>query len=99
MTENKENPVKRPLYLRILAWIVVVILMGMYIFTLVVAITNKGDVTGLFMACVGATIVLPGILWINLRLFKLSMERNRKEYMDEAYETLQRDEGKEGNEN
>ena len=86
MTENNSQkneaqgrPV-RPKSHRILAWIVIVLLLAMYIATLVVAITGGGVAGPMFMACVGASIFLPGALWFHLRLWQISVDRNRKEY-------------------
>ncbi len=86
MTENnsqknevQDRPV-RPKSHRILAWIVIVLLLAMYIATLVVAITGGGVAGPMFMACVGASIFLPGALWFHLRLWQISVDRNRKEY-------------------
>ena len=99
---KEEKGVSRPLWLRVVAWVGICLLIGMYVFTLIVAVTNKGDVTGLLMGCIGATIVVPVILWINLRLWQLSMERDRTEFKKvkemESDEAVQGDEGQEGDE-
>ncbi|MCR4605553.1 MAG: hypothetical protein K5639_06085 [Eubacterium sp.] len=77
---NEENRPVRPKSHRILAWIVIVLLLSMYIVTLIVAIIGNGMAGPMFMACVGASIVLPGILWFHVRLWQMSVDRGRKDY-------------------
>ena len=77
---NADNRPVRPKSHRILAWVVIVLLVVMYIFTLVVAMIGNGMAGPMFMACVGASIVLPGILWFHLRIWQLSVQRTRKDF-------------------
>ncbi len=74
--ENTQNPtIKRPLSHRIFAWIVIVLLLAMYVITFVAAISGSGSASQLFMMSLGSTVVLPGVLWLHIRLWKHSVEK------------------------
>ena len=73
--ENKETPIKRPVSHRILAWVVIVLLVAMYVITLIAAISGSGSTSELFMMSLGSTVVLPGVLWLHIRLWKHSVEK------------------------
>ncbi len=61
MTDNKE---KTPAYKRVLAWIGIVILVGMYLFLLFEALTGSPETYNVFIGCVAATIAVPILLWL-----------------------------------
>lgn len=81
--ENKETAYARPKSHRILAWICIVLLVGMYTVTLVAAFSGAGTTNALFMMSLGATVVLPGLLWLYIRFWKFSMGRDRKTFREE----------------
>ena len=61
MTDNKE---KTPAYKRVLAWIGIVVLVGMYLFLLFEALTGSPETYNVFLGCVAATIAVPILLWL-----------------------------------
>ena len=77
--ENKEiaeiPTIKRPVSHRVFAWIVIVLLVAMYVITLIAAISGSGSTSQLFMMSLGSTVVLPGVLWLHIRLWKHSVEK------------------------
>ena len=68
--ETTETPIQRPLSQRVFAWIVIVLLVAMYVITLIAAISGSGTASALFMMSLGSTVVLPGALWLHIRLWK-----------------------------
>ena len=84
--ENKEFEYTRPKSHRVLAWIAIIILVGMYTVTLVSAISGAGTTSALFMMSLGATVVLPGLLWLYIRFWKFSMGRDRETFKDEIHQ-------------
>lgn len=58
---NKE---KTPAWKRILAWVGIVILVGMYLVLLFEALTGSPDTYNVFIGCVAATIAVPILLWL-----------------------------------
>ena len=68
--EDEETPVTRPMSHRVFAWIVIVLLVAMYVITLIAAISGSGTTSALFMMSLGSTVVLPGALWLHIRLWK-----------------------------
>jgi epoxide hydrolase-like predicted phosphatase len=61
MENNKE---KTPVYKRVLAWIGIVILVGMYLFLLFEALTGSPETYNVFLGCVAATVAIPILLWL-----------------------------------
>ncbi len=59
--ENKE---KTPVYKRVLAWIGIIVLVGMYVVLLFEALTGSPDTYNVFITCVAATIAVPIVLWL-----------------------------------
>lgn len=58
------NNEKTPTYKRVLAWIGIIILAGMYIVLLYEAVTASPNTINVFMGCVAATIAVPILLWL-----------------------------------
>ncbi len=81
--ENKQNAYERPKSHRVLAWIAIFLLFGMYLITFISAITGAGSTSALFMMSLGSTIVLPGLLWLYIRFWKFSMGRDRETFEEE----------------
>ncbi len=79
--ETKENikndVIRRPMSHRILAWIVIVLLVAMYVVAFIAAISGAGSASQLFMMSLGSTVVLPGVLWLHIRLWKHSVEKTK----------------------
>ena len=61
MNERKEET---KLYKRVLAWIGIVLLVGMYLLLLYEALTGSPDTYNVFIGCVAATIAVPILLWL-----------------------------------
>ncbi len=78
--ENKDNLPERPMSHRVFAWIAIVILVGMYTITLISAISGSGTTSALFMMSLGSTVVIPGLLWLYIRFWKFSMNRDRETF-------------------
>ncbi len=64
---------------RILAVTGVTILILMYLLLLVFAIIDVAGWQRYFFACMGATIIIPVILWINLFLYDRMMDRRKEQ--------------------
>ena len=79
--ENKENTqnqtITRPMSHRVFAWIVIVLLVAMYVVTFIAAISGAGSASDLFMMSLGSTVVLPGLLYLHIRLWKHSVEKTK----------------------
>ena len=79
--ENEENAqnqtVTRPMSHRVFAWIVIVLLVAMYVVTFIAAISGAGSASDLFMMSLGSTVVLPGLLYLHIRLWKHSVEKTK----------------------
>ncbi len=59
---------------RIAACVGVALLVGLYLITLVAAITTSPATPELFKACIGASILIPIMLWCYIRFAKLFMK-------------------------
>ena len=80
---NSEDEPKRPLSHRVFAWIAIVLLVGMYTVTLIAALSGAGSASALFMMSLGATVVLPGLLWLYIRFWKFSSKRDRETFRED----------------
>ena len=69
---------KRSRFKRILAIIGAIILILMYLLLLVFAIIDVAGWQRYFFACLGATIIIPVILWINIYMYDRMMERRKE---------------------
>ena len=56
---------------QIIAILVVVLLLGLYVITLIMAITDNSSTMSMFEASVVATILIPVLLWIYTFIYKL----------------------------
>ncbi|MBQ9031892.1 MAG: hypothetical protein IJ106_10650 [Parasporobacterium sp.] len=56
---------------RILAIIGIIILVGLYLTTLLLAIFGNEHTNSWFMACIAATIIVPIMLWVYSWLYKM----------------------------
>ena len=81
-SKKKEQP-PRPMAQRVMAWIAIVLLVGMYTVTLISAISGGGSTSELFMMSMGATVVLPGLLWLYIRFWKFSSGRDRETFRED----------------
>ena len=54
---------------QIAAWIAIGLLVLMYVILLVLSLLNVEGWYNYFMACLGATVIVPIILWINIFLY------------------------------
>ena len=70
---------------RIAAIITIVILVLMYLLSLIFAVANVPNWQRFFFASMGATIILPAFLWLNMILYKYMMDRRK---LDENEEEL-----------
>ena len=76
MKEDKDT--QRPMFKRVLALIGVGILILMYLLLLIFAIIDFAGWQRYFFACLGATIIIPAILWINMYLYDRMMDRRKE---------------------
>ena len=53
---------------QVLAIIAIIIMVGLYVLTLVFALSGRSDWWNLFMASIAATVLIPLILWLFLRM-------------------------------
>ncbi len=74
-----EDDSRRKRVKRILAIAGVVILILMYLLLLIFAIIDVAGWQRYFFACLGATIIIPVILWINIFLYDRMMERRKEQ--------------------
>lgn len=64
---------------RTLAIIMVILLVGLYIVTLIAAITSTPQAAGLFKASLFSTMVLPIMFYIYLMIYKSLKKQDKKE--------------------
>ena len=70
---------------RILAIICIVILIGMYIATFILAITDNPSTMSMFKGCVACTIFVPVVAYVYICLHKYAMNRSgRRDYYSHA---------------
>ena len=81
--EKKNEQPSRPMSHRVFAWIAIALLVGMYTVTLISAISGGGSTSELFMMSMGATVVIPGLLWLYIRFWKFSSGRDRKTFRED----------------
>ena len=68
MTDNKKETKSRyPKSIRVIAMVGIILLLALYII-LIAALTTSPQTAGLFKACLGASILLPIVLWGYLRI-------------------------------
>ncbi len=70
---------------RILAWIGIILLLGLYLATFITAFLHSPATAGMFWASLYCTILVPIIFYIILRLHDYNMERKKK-YIEELTE-------------
>ena len=63
---------------RIAAWVCILALIALYIATFLTAILDTPGSGRMFRTCLGATIVLPVLLWMYLWLYGRLRERDKK---------------------
>ena len=79
MTDKKKETKSRyPKSVRIFAIIGIILLLALYITTLIAAVTTSPQTAGLFKACLGASILLPIVLWGYLRIAMLLSPKKDK---------------------
>ena len=64
---------------QILAILGIIFLVGLYIVTFIAAFTASPDSSGLFLACVYATIVIPVLFWAYSFFYKLLNKKKDEE--------------------
>lgn len=67
---------------RIIAWIGIIILVGLYVTTFITAFLDSPATAGMFWASLYCTILVPIIMYILLRLHDYNMKK-RDEYIEE----------------
>ena len=75
MKEKKDKKISPK---QVAAMICVVLLVGMYVATLIVALLDFPGWDRLFQACLVATIGLPSLLWIYIWLYQQIRERKEE---------------------
>lgn len=76
--KKKETKSRYPKSVRIFAIIGIILLLALYIVTLIAAVTTSPQTAGLFKACLGASILLPIVLWGYLRIAMLLTPKKDK---------------------
>lgn len=61
---------------RILAILGVVLLLGLYVLTMIMAIFDPTETMNYFMASVVATVMIPTLFWIYMYIYKLMKKNN-----------------------
>ena len=64
---------------RIFAILGVILLLALYIITLISAFTTSPAAPALFKACIGASMLIPFMLWCYIRFAKLFTKDGRKD--------------------
>lgn len=62
--------------MRIIAWVCIVLLLGLYVVTVIAAVTASPYSMGLFMGCLASTVFVPIFLYILTRLFAHMTKRS-----------------------
>ena len=62
---------------QISAWIAIAVLVFMYLLLLVLSLLKIDGWYNYFMACLGATIIVPIILWVNIFLYDRIIGKNK----------------------
>ena len=76
MKESKKKE-SYPKSIRIFAIVCAILLALMYIITLVTALFTSEEAPHLFRMCFGATILLPIMLWLYIRFYKLTKRKDQ----------------------
>lgn len=63
---------------RILAWVGIVLLVGMYLATFLLAIFDRSASMSMFRASVGCTILVPVMLYAYTLVYKWTKDRDKK---------------------
>lgn len=72
---------------RTVAIIGIVVLVGMYVVTLIMALCDSSATMSMFKGCIGVTIFVPIIAYVYICLHKYAMNRSkRKDYYNEENE-------------
>ena len=74
-TDSPGGPYRKPQ--QIAAWIRIIPLVALYIATFLTAILDAPGSGTLFRTCLGATIVLPTLLWMYLWLYRRLRDRDK----------------------
>lgn len=69
-----------PKSVRIIAMVGVILLLAMYVITFISAVTTSPSTPQLFKMCLGGSILIPCVLWLNVMLAKMASGRARREY-------------------
>ncbi len=81
MKKEQEKPTSSyPKSVRIIAMIGVILLLAMYVITFISAVTTSPATPQLFKMCVGGSIFIPCVLWLNVMLARMASGRTRREY-------------------
>lgn len=62
---------------QILAWIGIILLIGLYLLTLILAVIGSEATQGLLMACIACTIVIPCLIYGMIVIARLLENRNQ----------------------
>lgn len=74
---------------QIAALIGIIFLVGLYIVTLIAACFSSPASSGLFLACVYATITIPVLLWAYQFIYKLVRRKNNGDETDSSRDDVQ----------
>jgi len=68
---------------KIIAWVGIIFLLGLYVFSVIAAITTKANATAWFMTAIVATIFVPILMWGMMYFYKKVHKDDYKEEEDE----------------
>lgn len=67
---------------RVLAVIGVILLIGLYLSTLILAIFEHSNTMNLFMASAAATVIIPVLIWTYSMIYRLIKERREEQMVN-----------------
>ncbi|MCR5691173.1 MAG: hypothetical protein K6G62_03040 [Eubacterium sp.] len=81
--ENKEFKSKYTKGQRRVALAAVVLLVLLYLITLVAALTTSPAAPELFRMCIGASLLIPIMLWLYIRFWRFFSKRDRETFQED----------------
>lgn len=70
---------------RILAWIGIIVLAGLYLITFILGVTGNESTKGLLMASIACTVIVPCLMYGMMLIAKVLGSRNQPEEEDREH--------------
>lgn len=70
---------------RILAWIGIIVLAGLYLVTFILGVTGNESTKGLLMASIACTVIVPCLMYGMMLIAKVLGSRNQPEEEDQEH--------------